>query len=79
MKNLDEDIKDKVKAMILLQSLLKEYSHFVTTLLYGKSVIIFKDVFIVLTNLEIQNNDKHFERESFEALLAREKMIEKKK
>ena len=62
LKNLDEDIKDKVKVMILLHSLLEEYSHFATTLLYEKSVIIFEDVYIALTNLEIQNNDKHFER-----------------
>ena len=30
LKNLDDDIKDEVKAMILLHSLLEEYSHFVT-------------------------------------------------
>ena len=51
LKNLDEDIKDEVKAMILLHSLPEEYSHFV------KSVIIFKDVCTVLTNLEIRNNN----------------------
>ncbi|KAH9697268.1 Integrase catalytic domain-containing protein [Citrus sinensis] len=39
LKNLDEDIKDEVKAMIMLHSLPEEYSHFVTTLIYGKSVI----------------------------------------
>ena len=58
LKNLDEDIKDEVKAMILLHSLPEEYSHFVTTLIYGKSVIVFKDVCTALTNLEIRNNDK---------------------
>ena len=78
MKNLDEDIKDEVKAMILLHLLPKEYNHYVTTLLYGKSVIIFKDVSTVLTNLEIQNNDKHSKKASFEALLARERTMEKK-
>ena len=36
LKNLDEDIKDEVKAMIMLHSLLEEYNHFVTTLIYGK-------------------------------------------
>ena len=34
LKNLDEDIKDEVKAMILLHSLPVEYSHFVTILIY---------------------------------------------
>ena len=74
LKNLDEHIKDEVKAMIRLHLLLEEYSHFVTILIYEKSVIIFKDVCITLTNLEIQNNDKHSERASYEALV-----IEKKK
>ncbi|KAH9753759.1 hypothetical protein KPL71_015193 [Citrus sinensis] len=68
LKNLDEDIKDEVKAMILLHSLPEEYSHFVTTLIYGKSVIVFKDVCTALTNLEIRNNDKNSERASSEAL-----------
>ncbi|KAH9782808.1 Integrase catalytic domain-containing protein [Citrus sinensis] len=68
LKNLDEDIKDEVKAMILLHSLPKEYNHFVTTLIYGKSVIVFKDVCTTLTSLEIRNNDKISERASSEAL-----------
>ncbi|KAH9684519.1 Integrase catalytic domain-containing protein [Citrus sinensis] len=68
LKNLDEDIKDEVKAMILLHSLPEEYSHFVTTLIYGKSVIVFKDVCTALTSLEIRNNDKNSERASSEAL-----------
>ena len=79
LKNLDEDIKDEVKVMILLQSLPKEYSHFVTTLIYGKSVIIFKDVCTVLTNLKIQNNDIHSESALSETLFAKERTMEKKK
>ncbi|KAH9763991.1 Integrase catalytic domain-containing protein [Citrus sinensis] len=39
LKNLDEDIKDEVKAIILLHSLPEEYSHFVTTLIYGKTLV----------------------------------------
>ncbi|KAH9669389.1 Integrase catalytic domain-containing protein [Citrus sinensis] len=69
LKNLDEDIKDEVKAMILLHSLPEEYSHFVTTLIYGKSVIVFKDVCTALTSLEIRNNDKNFERAPSEAFV----------
>ncbi|KAH9669391.1 hypothetical protein KPL70_021769 [Citrus sinensis] len=79
LKNLDEDIKDEVKAVILLHSLPDEYSHFMTTLIYGKSVIIFKDVCTTLTNLEVQNNDTHSKRASSEALFARERTMEKKK
>ncbi|KAH9727035.1 Integrase catalytic domain-containing protein [Citrus sinensis] len=79
LKNLDEDIKDEVKAMILLHSLLEEYSYFVTTLIYGKSVIIFKDVCTALTSLEIRNNDKNSERVSSEALVSRDWAMEKQK
>ncbi|KAH9689127.1 hypothetical protein KPL70_015374 [Citrus sinensis] len=79
LKNLDEDIKDEVKAMILLHSLPEEYSHFVTTLIYGKSVIVFKDVCTALTSLEIRNNDKNSERASSEALVSRDWAMEKQK
>ncbi|KAH9750986.1 hypothetical protein KPL71_014098 [Citrus sinensis] len=79
LKNLDEDIKDEVKAMILLHSLPEEYSHFVTTLIYGKSVIVFKDVCTALTSLEIQNNDKNSERASTETLVSRDWAMEKQK
>ncbi|KAH9722810.1 hypothetical protein KPL70_006849 [Citrus sinensis] len=79
LKNLDEDIKDEVKAMILLHSLPEESSHFVITLIYGKSVIVFKDVCTVLTSLEIQNNDKNSERASSEALVSRNWAMEKQK
>ena len=79
LKNLDEVIKDEINDMIILYALLKEYSHSVTTLLCRKNVIIFKAVCIILTNLEIQNNDKHSKGASSEALLAREMMMEKKK
>ena len=79
LKNLDEDIKDEVQTMILLHSLLEEYSHFMTTLIYGKSVIVFKDVCTTLTNLEIQNNDKNSERASSEVLVSRDWAMEKHK
>ncbi|KAH9782773.1 retrovirus-related pol polyprotein from transposon TNT 1-94-like protein [Citrus sinensis] len=79
LKNLDEDIKDEVNAMILLHSLPEEYSHFVTTLIYGKSVIVFKDVCTALTSLEIRNNDKNSERASSEALVSRDWAMEKQK
>lgn len=58
LKNLNKDIKDKVKTMILLHLLPKEYSHFVITLIHEKNVIVFNDVCIALTNLAIRNNDK---------------------
>lgn len=45
--------------MILIHSCPEEYNHFLTTLLYGKSIIILKYVYTALTNLKIRNNDKH--------------------
>ena len=72
LKNLDEDINDEVKTMILLHLLPKEYSHFVTTLIYGKNVIIFKDVCTALTNLEIRNNNKNSEQVSSKVLVSRD-------
>ena len=79
LKNLDEDIKDEVKAIIRLHSLPEEYNHFMITLIYEKSVIVFKDVCIALTNLEIRNNDKNSKRASFETLVNRDWAMEKKK
>ncbi|KAH9671777.1 retrovirus-related pol polyprotein from transposon TNT 1-94-like protein [Citrus sinensis] len=79
LKNLDENIKDEVKAMILLHSLPEEYIHFVTTLIYEKSVIVFKDVCTTLTSLEIWNNDKNSERVSSEALVSRDWVMKKQK
>ncbi|KAH9672469.1 hypothetical protein KPL70_017737 [Citrus sinensis] len=79
LKNLDEDIKDEIKAMILLHSLPDEYSHFVITLIYGNGVIVFKDVCTTLTSLEIWNNDKNSERVSSEGLVSRDWAMEKQK
>ena len=50
-----------------------------TTLICGKSVIIFKDVCTTLTNLEIWNYDKNFERVSSEALVSRDWEMKKTK
>lgn len=58
LKNLDEEIGVEVKAKILLHSLLEEDNHFNTMLLYKKSMIVFKDVSIALTDLEIQNKHR---------------------
>ncbi|KAH9699499.1 hypothetical protein KPL71_024377 [Citrus sinensis] len=58
---------------------MKHGSHFVTTLIYGKSMIVFKDVCTALTNLEIRNNDKNSERASSEALVSRDWAMEKQK
>ena len=79
LKNLDKDIKDDGKAMILLHSLPCEYSHFVTTLIYKKSMIIFKDVCTSLTSFEIRNNNKNSERALSETLVSKDWAMEEKK
>lgn len=56
--NLDEDIKDEDKALILLNSLPDSYNHLVTTLLYGKETIKFEEVSNALMNHEIRHVDK---------------------
>ena len=42
-------------------------------------MIVFKDICTKLTNLEIWNNDKNFERASSEALVSRDWAMEKQK
>ena len=79
LKNLDEDNKDEVKVMILLHSLSEEYSHFMTILIYRKSIIVFKDVCTILTNLKIRNNDENSKRVSPEVLVSKDWSMKKKK
>ena len=58
LKNLDVEIGDEDKALLLLNSLLDIYDHLITTLLYGKDEIKFDDVSNVLTNNEYCKKDK---------------------
>jgi len=52
LKNLDVEIDDEDKALLLLNSLPDTYEHLVTTLLYGKEKIKFIDVSNALVNNE---------------------------
>ena len=42
--NMDVDMKDEDKAILLLNSLPESYDHLSTTLLYGKDVVKYEDV-----------------------------------
>ena len=58
LQNLEVEIKDKDKALLLLNSLPDTYDHLITTLLYGKNEIKFNDVSNALTNNEYRKKDK---------------------
>ena len=57
LKNLDVEVGDEDKALLLLNSLSDIYDHLITTLLYEKDEIKFDDVSNALTN-----NEYHKER-----------------
>ncbi|KAM2496278.1 hypothetical protein ACFX1W_036168 [Malus domestica] len=69
--NLDEDIKDEDKALILLNSLPDSYEHFVTTIMHGKKTVKFEDVSNALMNYEMRYRDKYHDSTS-EALFVRD-------
>ena len=58
LQNLEVEIKDEDKALLLLNSLLDTYDHLITTLLYWKNEIKFNDVTNTLTNNEYHKKDK---------------------
>ena len=58
LQNLEVEIKDEDKALLLLNSLPDTYDHLITTLLYGKNEIKFNDVSNALTNNEYRKKDK---------------------
>ena len=52
--NLEENVKNEDKALLLLTSLPDEYDHLVTTLIHGKDKVIFNEVYNALYNTEIK-------------------------
>ncbi|KAI4331921.1 hypothetical protein L6164_016867 [Bauhinia variegata] len=56
--NLDENINDTDKALILLASLPDEYEHLIVSMLAGKETITFKEVTTALYSNEIRKKDK---------------------
>jgi len=72
LKNLDVEIDDEDKALLLLNSLPDTYEHLVTTLMYGKEKIKFIDVSNALMNNEYWKKDQIIHKEStLEALTVR--------
>ena len=64
LQNLDVEIDDEDKALLLLNSLPESYEHLTTTLLYGKDEIKFNDVSNALMNNEVRKKDQYAHRES---------------
>uniref|UniRef100_A0A5B7BZJ7 Putative copia LTR rider n=1 Tax=Davidia involucrata TaxID=16924 RepID=A0A5B7BZJ7_DAVIN len=78
LQNLDEEIKEEDKALLLLNSLPDSYDHLTTTLLYGKDKIKFDDVSNALVNNEYRKRDQHVHRDTVsEALTVRGRSDEK--
>ena len=67
--NLDIDMKDDDKAILLLNSLPESYDHLGTTLLYGKDVVKYENVSSALLGNEQRQREKG--NSSLNALLAR--------
>jgi hypothetical protein len=58
LQNLDVNIDDEDKAVVLINSLPDTYEHLATTLMYGKDSLKFDDVSNALTNDEYRRKDK---------------------
>jgi len=72
--NVDMDIKEEDKMLILLKSLPdEEYETFVLTLINGKQSLYYNNVLAALVNYEMRRKDKQFSSSSTsaEALMVR--------
>ncbi|KAI9169132.1 hypothetical protein LWI28_007491 [Acer negundo] len=64
LQNLDVEISDEDKTLLLLNSLPDTYEHLTTTLLYGKDEVKFIDVSNALVNNEYRKKDQLDHRDS---------------
>ncbi|GAB2293014.1 hypothetical protein Dimus_038235 [Dionaea muscipula] len=64
LQNLDVEIDDEDKALLLLNFLSNTYDHLTTTLLYNKNKIKFVDISNALVNNEFRRKDKSVNRDS---------------
>ena len=79
LQNLEVEIKDEDKALLLLNSLPDTYDYLITTLLYRKNEIKFNDVSNALTNNEYRKKDKQaYMDTSSEALTVKGRFEHKK-
>ena len=78
--NLNVEVEDEDKALLLLNALPDEYEHLITTLLYGKEEIKFEYVSNTLVNNEYRKKDKkaHYQDTSGGALVVQGRSEKKK-
>ena len=69
--NLNDDMKDEDKVILLLNSLLESYDHLSTTLLYGKNFVKYEDV-VSLAPLGNEQRQREKCGTSSDALVTRE-------
>jgi nitrate reductase NapAB chaperone NapD len=78
LQNLEVEIADEDKAMVLINSHPDTYEYLATTLMYGKDTLRFDDVSNALTNDECQRKDKQANRRTSGALTVRSKSESKR-
>jgi hypothetical protein len=71
LQNLEVEIADEDKTVMLINSLPDTYEHLATTLMYGKDTLRFDDLSNALTNDEYQMKDKQTQSETSGALIVR--------
>ncbi|KAK8936454.1 hypothetical protein KSP39_PZI012284 [Platanthera zijinensis] len=78
--NMDEDIDDKDKTFLLLNSLPDEYENFTMFLIHGKEILKYSEMSTTLLNHEFRRRDKESSKaELAEALVSHRDRSEKKK
>ena len=79
LQNLEVDISNEDKSLLLLNSQPNTYDRLITTLLYGKDEIKFNNVSNVLTNNEYRKKDQQAQRDMMtEALIIKGMSNDKK-
>ncbi|GJS19267.1 hypothetical protein Tco_0447899, partial [Tanacetum coccineum] len=75
LANIDIEIEDEDKALMLLTSLPSSYENFVETLLYGKESLTIKDVLATLNSKELKKRTKGTKEETSDGLYVRGRHI----
>ncbi|GJV54301.1 hypothetical protein Tco_1450042 [Tanacetum coccineum] len=68
LENIDIEIKDEEKALMLLTSFPSSYENFIKTLLYGKESLTIKDVLATLNSKELKKRTKGTKEETGDGL-----------
>nr|GEU40479.1 retrovirus-related Pol polyprotein from transposon TNT 1-94 [Tanacetum cinerariifolium] len=72
LANIDIEIEDEDKALILLTSLPSSYENFVETLLYGRESLTIEDVLATLNSMKLKKRTEGTKKEADDGLYVRE-------